>query len=61
VADDKFLTGMTNVELHPRLLVPAVVLAFEEMAEEFLLKGDAVVGVVVRPMLDAVNLKPLLF
>src|SRR5215475_3887760 len=51
---------MTDVELHPRLLVPAVLLALEEMTEEPLLQVDAVIRVVVCPVLDAVHLEPLL-
>jgi hypothetical protein len=51
---------MADVELHPRLLVPAVLLAFEKIAEESLLQVDAIVRVVVRPVLDPVHLEPLL-
>ena len=61
MADDEFLARMTDVELHARLLVPAVLLALEEVAEELLLQVDAVVGVIVRPMLDAVHFEPFLF
>src|ERR1035437_5742272 len=61
VADDEFLARMTNVELHPRLLVPAVLLALEEVAEELLLQSNAIVGVIMRPMLDAVYFEPFLF
>src|SRR5450759_4948800 len=61
MADNEFLARMTDVELHARLLVPAVLLALEEVAEELLLQPDAVVGVIMRPMLDAVHFKPFLF
>src|ERR1017187_10725418 len=61
MADAEFLARMTNVELHPRLLVPAVLLALEEVAEELLLQPDAIVGVIMRPMLDAVHFQPFLF
>jgi hypothetical protein len=60
VANDEPLAGMTDVELHPRLLVPSVLLALEKVAEEPLLKVDVVVRIVVRPMLDPVHLEPLL-
>src|SRR5262249_55875932 len=49
------------LQLHLRLLSPAGVLALEEVSEEFLLQGDAVIGVEMRPVLDAVHLEPLLF
>src|SRR5450631_3355123 len=61
MADDEFLARMTDIELHARLLVPAVLLALEEVAEELPLQSDAVVGVVMRPMLDAVHFEPFLF
>ena len=53
VADDEFFTRVADIELNARLLVPAVALTFQEIAEEFLLQADPVVGVVMRPMLDA--------
>jgi hypothetical protein len=43
-----------------RLAVPAGFLAFEEVAEEPLLEADAVVGVQLDPVLQAVHLEPLL-
>src|ERR1035441_8080565 len=61
MADDEFLARMTDIELYARLLVPAVLLALEEVAEKLPLQSDAVVGVVVRPMLDAVHFEPFLF
>src|SRR5438876_5304256 len=47
------------LQLHARLLRPAVVLVFEEAVEEALLQLDAVVGVEVGPMLEAMRLQPL--
>src|SRR5262245_27016708 len=61
VADDELLARVPNIELHARLLVPAVALAFQEIAEELLLQTDSVVCVVMRPMLDAVHLEPFVF
>src|SRR6516165_8563876 len=57
---DELLSGMADIELDPWLLVPAIVLAFEEATKEPLLQIDAVVGVVVRPVLDSVDLQPFL-
>src|SRR6185312_16696720 len=51
---------MAQLELHTRLLVPAGVLAFEEMAEEALLQAHAVIGIELGPMLDAMRLEPFL-
>ena len=61
VPQHELLARMAHVELHLRLLVPAVLLALEEIAEEALLQADAVVGVIMRPVLDAVHLEPFLF
>ena len=52
------LVYMAHLQLHWRLLVPAGVLAFEEMTEEALLYLHAVIGVEVRPVLDAVRFEP---
>ena len=60
VADDEFFTRVADIELNARLLVPTVAFAFEEIAEELLLQTDAVVGVVMRPVLDAVHFEPFL-
>src|SRR4029077_4170168 len=60
VAYDEFFARMPNIELHARLLVPAVLLSLEEVVEEALLQVDAVAGVVVSPLLDAVTLEPFL-
>src|SRR5262249_17276636 len=49
---------MAHLQLHPRLLIPAGVLALEEMAEEFLLQGYAIVRVEMRPVLEPVPLEP---
>src|SRR5262249_28978957 len=43
-----------------RLLLPPRVLALEEVAEELLLETHAIVGVEVRPVLDAMHLEPFL-
>src|SRR5262245_22731921 len=61
VADNEFLTRVPDIELHARLLVPAIALAFQKIAEELLLQADPIVCVVVRPVLDAVYLEPFLF
>ena len=55
------LIEVADLQLHLGPLVPAVVLALEEMGEELFLNADAVVGVEVRPVLDAVHLEPFLF
>src|SRR5262249_62100159 len=54
------LVDVAYLQLHLGPLLPAGAFALEEIAEEFLLQGDAVVGVEVRPMLEAVALEPLL-
>src|SRR5262249_61645926 len=51
---------VADIELHTRLPVPAVTLALQEIAEELLLQRNAIIRVVVRPMLNAVHLQPLL-
>src|ERR1700675_361685 len=51
---------MAHLELDPRLLSPPGVLALEEVAEELLLEQHAIVRVEVRPVLDPVDLEPLL-
>src|SRR4249919_641654 len=61
VTNNELLARMPDVELHARLLVPAIALAFQEIVEEFLLQADSVISVVMRPMLDAVHLEPFLF
>jgi hypothetical protein len=50
-----------DVELHGRLLVPAGVLAGEEVSEEPLLQRDAVVGLELGEVLKAVDFQPLVF
>src|SRR6516165_7867505 len=55
---DELFSGMADIELNPRLLVPAILLSFEEITKEPLLQIDAVVGVIVRPVLDSVDLQP---
>src|SRR3546814_8027392 len=49
-----------HVEHDPRLLVPAVLVALEEIAEERLLKVAPVGRVEMSPVLEAVALEPLL-
>ena len=46
------------LQLHARLLRPAVVEVFEKVVEEALLQLDAVVGVEMGPMLEAMRLQP---
>src|SRR3974390_1043526 len=53
-------SGMADIELNPRLLVPAILLTLEEITKEPLLQIDAVVGVVMRPVFDSVDLQPFL-
>src|SRR3546814_12094571 len=50
---------MTDVELNRRLLVPAVLLALQEMVEEPLLDADAVVRVEQGPVRSAMHFQPL--
>lgn len=57
---DERLAGVTDLQLHARLLVPAGVLALEEVAKKALLQADSVVRVEVRPVRIAMHLKPLL-
>src|SRR5262249_43180606 len=56
---DELLADVANLELHFGLPGPAGVLALEVVAEELLLQRDAVVGIEMRPVLDAVALEPL--
>src|SRR6185437_9459134 len=58
VALDKFLAGMTDLQQHLRLAVPARVLALKKMAEEFFLQCNSVVRVKMSPVFDAVHLEP---
>ena len=51
---------MADVERHARLLVPAGVLAFEEMAEEALLQRVAVIAVEMREVGVAMHFQPFL-
>jgi hypothetical protein len=59
-ARDEFLSRMTHLQLRARLLRPAGVLAVQEIVEEAQLLRAAVVGVEMRPVLDAVRLQPFL-
>src|SRR5262249_32150680 len=58
---DKFLSRMTNLQQHSRLLAPTGVLALEEEVEELALQLAAVVRIEVRPVLDAVRFEPFVF
>src|SRR5450756_3036828 len=60
VAQHKLFVRMPDVERHARLLAPAGVLALEEMAEETLLQGLAVITVEMREVGIAVHLQPFL-
>src|SRR5262249_38141083 len=57
---DELLSRMAHLQQDLGLLAPARILALEKMGEEFLLQPDAIVGVEVGPVLDAVHLEPLL-
>src|SRR6266852_8576635 len=50
---------MANLQLHPRLPVPAVLHVLQGEIEEPLLQRTAVVGVEVRPVLYTVRFEPL--
>ena len=55
---DERLAWMAHLQQHARLLAPAGVLALQEIVEELALQLAAVVGVEMRPVLDAVRLEP---
>ncbi len=59
-AGDEFLARVADLQQHLRLLRPAVLLAVQEIVEEAQLLLAAVVGVEMRPVLDAVRLQPFL-
>src|SRR6185503_9265249 len=59
-AQYELLARMADVERHPRLLIPAGVLALEEMAEEAFLQLLAVTAVEVREMCVAMRFQPFL-
>src|SRR2546430_2341395 len=56
---DEFV-DVPDLQARPGLPIPAVVLSLEEIGKESLLDVDAIVGVEVRPVLDAVRLEPFL-
>ena len=60
MALDEALAGVAHLVQHPGLIRPAGVLALQVVAKEFLLHVDAVVGVKLRPVLDAVDFEPFL-
>src|SRR5258708_40376277 len=49
-----------HLQLHARLPVPAVLRAFQGVREKTLLQFDAVIGIEVGPVLDAMYLQPFL-
>src|SRR5258708_37787092 len=51
---------VAHLQLHRRLLVPAVFLAVQEMIEEAQLQLTAVIRIEMRPMLDAMHFEPFL-
>src|SRR5437588_11815263 len=53
--------GMPYLQLDPGLLVPAVLVTLEVEVEEPQLQIPAVVGVEVRPVLDAMDFEPFIF
>src|SRR5262245_767210 len=57
---DEFLSGVTNLQEHLRLFIPARILTLEEMTEKFLLQAHSVICIEMRPMLDAVHFEPFL-
>src|SRR6186997_2373395 len=57
---DEFLARMTDVERHARLLVPAGILTFQEVAKEFFLQSLAVAAVEVREVRVAMHFEPFL-
>src|SRR5262249_2418188 len=61
VPNDELFSRVPDIQLYTRLLVPAVSLAFKEISKELLLNVDAVISVIVSPVLDAVHFEPFLF
>ena len=57
----ELLAGVAHLEQDPGLILPARIFSFQEMAKKFLLERDAVIGVKLRPVLDAVALQPFFF
>ncbi len=55
------LVDVAHLQADARFLVPAVLLAMQEIVEEAELQIAAVIGVEVRPVLDAVRFKPFVF
>jgi hypothetical protein len=60
VALDELFAGVADLQLHFGLLVPAGILALEEVAEELLLQSESIVRIEMCPVLDAVHLEPFL-
>src|SRR5207248_3789351 len=56
----ELLARSADLQEHARLVPPPRVFAFEEVPEEPLLQPYAVVGIEMRPVLEAVHLEPLL-
>src|SRR6185295_17025715 len=60
-AQHEFLAGMADIERHARLLVPARVLALEEVSEKPFLQRLAIGAVEMREVRVAVHFEPFLF
>src|SRR6185437_10998950 len=56
----ELLAGVTHLQPHLRLFRPAGILAVQKIVKEATLLLASVIGVEMRPMLDAVRLQPLL-
>ena len=52
---------MADLQLNSRLLVPTILLPFQEIVEEALLERIGIVGIINRPMLEPVDFQPFLF
>src|SRR6266542_1944194 len=55
------LVQVAHLQQHARLPAPAALDALEKMIEELALQLAAVIGIKMRPMLDAVRLQPFLY
>src|SRR5205814_6493105 len=59
-AQHEALDGVTDIELHARLLVPAVVDAFQEVIEKVFLQIESIAAREHRPVRVAVDFEPFL-
>jgi hypothetical protein len=50
----------SDLELHPWLVLPIVVEAFQKMVKESLLQGDPIPRIEFGPVFQPMDLKPLL-